>query len=105
METNDKIKRILDNRESKLIETINTLDPERMYAIGHYIGYKESEYINIIEEQEEQIKENYKSIDVLKLEKNFLEDKIKYTIKILKNEDGTIPDYRIIEEAIECLGE
>ena len=107
---NDKIKRILDKRESELIETfkiIETLDSDYIFTIGHYIGYEESKYINIIEEQDEKYKkscETYqKAIDETMNEKMFLEEQVKQALLILKNEDGTIPDYRIIEDAIECL--
>lgn len=110
IETNDKITRILDSIESKLIKTlktIETLDPDCILTLGHYIGYKESEYINIIEEQEEKYKkscETYqKVLDETMNEKMFLEEQVKQALLILKNEDGSIPDYKIIENAIECL--
>ena len=99
----------MNKKDSRLIidrnmeELINRLDSYDVYVIAENIGYIECEYDNIIAKDTNQILEYQKAIDETMNEKMFLEEKVKQALLILKNEDGRIPDYRIIEEAIECL--
>lgn len=84
-------------------ELINRLDSYDVYVIAENIGYIKNEYDNIIAKDTNQILEYQKVIDETINEKMNLEEKIKQALLILKNEDGTKPDYEIIEDVIECL--
>ena len=65
--------------------------------------------VEILEVNKDKINEIIDYLDYLKSKGELLdyitnlEEQIKQVLLILKNEDGSIPDYRIIEEAIECL--
>lgn len=84
-------------------ELLNRLDCYDVYVIAENIGYIKNEYDTIIAKNTNQILEYQKAIDETMNEKMNLEEKIKQALKILKTEDGTIPDYKIIEDTIVCL--
>ena len=84
-------------------ELLNRLDSYDVYVIAENIGYIKNEYDNIIAKDTNQILEYQKAIDETMNEKMNLEEKIKQALKILKCEDRTLPDYKLIEDAIECL--